>query len=273
MKTIVLVLALLCGNAATLNLAYAGLASSTVRESSEAILAKFGKGMAGRTVDEVAESTTKAVAMHGDEALPFLKKAGHTGFSVLNEAGEKAPDVLKLYARKGDGAIWLISDPKKLGIFLKHGDSAADALLKHPGIADDIISRYGNDGIGALNAVSREGGQRLGILAGDGLLFATPRSTELLPVIRRYGDEAMDFIWKNKGALAFASVLTKFLADPEAFISGVQKLLGETLIAPIINGTNWTLIILAILSVMFGPTIVRSMAKARFRTKPGFEKS
>ena len=203
----------------------AGPASSAVRETAEFIVSKFGRGAAGQSVEEVTAATAKAIATHGDSALPLLRKTGHAGFTALDQAGDKAPDVIKLFSRRGDEAIWVISEPKKLAIFIKHGDSAADALLKHPGIADGLIGRYGDNAVGALNTVTRQSAQRLSMAADDGLLSATARSPELLTVVRKYGDEAMDFIWKNKGSLAVASVLATFLADPQSYISGAKELM------------------------------------------------
>ena len=243
--------------------ASAGAASAAVRETAEFIIGKFGRGVAGQSIEEVTEATAKAVARHGDAALPLLRKSGHAGFTALEEAGAKAPDVIKLFVRRGDEAIWVISEPKKLAIFIKHGDSAADALLKHPGIADNLIGRFGDDAVGAMNAVSRQSAQRLSMVTDDGLLTATARSPELLPVVQKYGDEAMDFIWKNKGSLAIASVLTTFLSDPQAYITGTKELIIDPIAAPIAKGTNWTLIILGVLGVVFLPFIARSVVKAR----------
>lgn len=245
------------------NPALAGPARTAILEAAEFILTKFGKGAAGQTVEEVTEATAKVVAKYGDEALPLLRNSGHAGFIALKEAGESAPDVIKLYARKGDEAIWVISEPKKLAIFIKHGDSAADAILKHPGIADSLIGRYGDGAAGALNTVSRQSAQRLSMVADDGLLTATPRSKELLPVIRQYGDDAMDFIWKNKGSLAVAAVLGTFLADPQAYISGAKDLVVSPVVEPIARSTNWTIIIAGVLIVVFLPFIARSIMKAR----------
>lgn len=247
--------------------AVAGPAGTAIRETAEFILTKFGKGAAGQTVEEVTEAAAKVVAKHGDEALPLLRNSGHAGFTALKEAGENAPDVIKLYARKGDDAIWVISEPKKLAIFIKHGDSAADALLKHPGIADSLIGRYGDEAVGALNSVSRQSAQRLSMVADDGLLTATPRSKELLLVVRQYGDEAMDFIWKNKGSLAVVAVLGTFLADPQTYISGAKELVVSPLVEPIARSTNWTLIIAGGLLIVFLPFIARSIMKARTAMK------
>ena len=243
--------------------AVAGPVSTAIRDSAEYVMTKFGRGAAGQTVEELTDTTARAVTRYGDEVLPLVRTTGHQGFAALEQAGERAPEVIKLYARRGDEAVWVISEPKKLSIFLKHGDSAADALIKHPGLADDLIGRFGDDAADALNSASKQSAQRLGIVAEDGLLTATPRGPELLPVVRHYGDEAMDFIWKNKGALAVTTVLGTFLADPQSYISGAKQLIVDPVLAPIAQNTNWTWIIAGVLVVVFLPLIARSVVRAR----------
>ena len=101
----------------------------------------------------------------------------------------------------------------------------------------------------------------------DGLLNATPRSKELLSVIGRYGDDAMAFVWKNKGPLAVTAVLGTFLADPQTYISGAKELVISPVVEPIVRNTNWTLIIAGVLVVVFFPFIARSWLKARSTMK------
>jgi hypothetical protein len=236
----------------------AGLFTTPAREVGDAIFSKFGKGAAGSSADEITSAATNAIARHGKDAAPLLKNSGHAGFQALDIAGDKAPEVIKLYAKRGDEALWVISEPKRLAIFIKHGDSAADALIKHPGLADNLVERFGGDAATALTAISKPSAQRLAMVAEEGLLNASARNPELLPVIRLYGDSAMEFIWKNKGALAVASVLGTFLADPNAYISGVKELA-----VPVLSSINWTLIVAGILTVLFLPFIARVVVKTR----------
>lgn len=61
-------------------------------------------------------------------------------------------------------------------------------------------------------------------------------STRLFTVIKNVGDEAADFVWRNKGALAIAGTLIAFVNDPEPFITGARELGSETIeriVAPI----------------------------------------
>jgi hypothetical protein len=239
-------------------LASAGAVSTAADSVGTAIINKFGRGVAGATGQQVSEATERVVERYGAEALPLLKNAGHDGFRALSEAGEQAPKIIRLYASKGDEALWVISDTRRLALFLKHGDSAASALSKHPGIADSLIERFGDDAVAILQNGSRQSAQRFSMLAEDGLLTASARNSELLSVLRRYGDPAMDFIWKNKGALAVASVMTTFLLNPQAFISGATALL-----IPAVEEINWTLIISGLLAIGFLPKVLRAILGVR----------
>jgi hypothetical protein len=241
--------------------AVAGVTTTAIRETAELILKKFGKGAAGETAEQIASKTTKVLAKHGDESLVLLRRCGHAGFEALEQAGEQAPEVVKLFAKRGDDAAWIISEPRKLALFLKHGDTAADALLKHPGIADDLIEKYGVNASQALSRLSRAPSQQLSMMAADGTLDAMPQKNKLLAVVAKYGDRAMDFVWRNKGSLAVASVLATFLSEPETYISGARQLIADPVLKPIAEGTNWTAIILACLAVLFLPFIVFSITK------------
>ena len=50
---------------------------------------------------------------------------------------------------------------------------------------------------------------------------------ELLAVIERHGDRAMDFVWRHKGALTISTILATFLAEPEVFLGGGRELMSE----------------------------------------------
>ena len=78
----------------------------------------------------------------------------------------------------------------------------------------------------AMPRLTPRNARRLAILAEDGALARTGRWSELLAVVERHGDRAMDFVWRNKGALAVATALGTFLADPEAFLGGRRELIG-----------------------------------------------
>jgi len=228
--TLILTIFMTCVATAALS---AGPWSKPVRETAEWIFKQFGIGAAGETVEQIARRAARAAARHGDDVLPILRKTGHAGFAALKTAGRQVPDLIRLCTKKGDDALWLITDPDKLKLFLRYGDEAAEALIKHPHIADGLVTRFGDNAAAALTRLSRTNAQRLAISAQDGLLTQTSRSAELLPVIRKYGDQAMDFIWKNKGALTTLTLLSTFVRDPEPYISGGKDLVVEAAARPV----------------------------------------
>lgn len=73
--------------------AYASVAGNL----GQAIFSKFGKGVAGSSADDITIAATKAITLHGDDAVPLLRNAGHVGFEALERAGSNAPKVIKLY--------------------------------------------------------------------------------------------------------------------------------------------------------------------------------
>ncbi|MFM8402757.1 MAG: hypothetical protein ACKOAH_33435, partial [Pirellula sp.] len=51
---------------------------------------------------------------------------------------------------------------------------------------------------------------------------------DLLGVVGRYGDRAMDFIWRNKLTLAGGTALAAFVANPEPFLDGTRELVEKS---------------------------------------------
>lgn len=52
--------------------AVAGPVSTAIRDSAEYVMTKFGRGVAGQTVEEVTDTTARAITRHGDEVLPLV---------------------------------------------------------------------------------------------------------------------------------------------------------------------------------------------------------
>ena len=89
------------------------------------------------------------------------------------------------------------------------------------------------------------------MLQKDGVIKVGEQGDELLDVITRYGDKAMAFIWRNKGALTVTAVLGTFVADPEPYIDGTVKLAGAPLEAAAKN-TQWTVLGVVGIAVLGG---------------------
>ena len=150
--------------------------------------------------------------------------------------------------------------------FLRYGEDAAVAMVRHPGIAEKVVERAGEPAVRAMLAVNPQNGRRLAMLM-EGELGKAAKSKELLEVVAHYGDRGAAFVWNHKGALATGAALTAFVANPEVFISGakditkiagestvgVAKVAGEHVVAPVVGGVftavNWLIGVIAVVIV------------------------
>src|SRR5438067_1118112 len=123
---------------------FAGVASGAIRETTEIVMRKFGREVAEESTEAVSRRVAEAGAKFGEEGLEAIGKVGPRAFGRITiEAGEHAPEVVKLTAKYGDQAVWVVSKPRGLAVFLKHGEEAATAVMKHPGIAEGAVEKAG----------------------------------------------------------------------------------------------------------------------------------
>jgi hypothetical protein len=115
----------------------------------------------------------------------------------------------------------------------------------------------------------------------NGELAATGRAPELLGIVAKYGDPAMDFLWRHKGVLASSVALTAFIANPEPYISGakdITKVVAENAVRPLADvpqalareaagevarQTNWTVIFSVVVVAISGLAALRSWRRSR----------
>ena len=236
--------------------ATAGVKSKAGQETAEYLLKKFGVECGEETVETLTTKLGKYSVKYGDEAMDAIRKTGPRGFKLVEDAGDNAPEVVKLLNKHGSKGVHIAADPSKLALFAKHGDDAAKAMIKHPGVAEPLTEKFGRPAAKALQAVSSQNARRIAMMADDGSLTAAGQADELIIIVSKYGDKAAEFIWKNKGALAVVAVAAAFIADPQPFIDGTKDL-AEVAVKPIdsaakevgkgvAQGTNWTITIISI---------------------------
>lgn len=225
--------------------AIAGVPVKVVTETMEYLVKTYGDDVLREGAETVTEQVTKVAAKYGDEGLEAVRKVGPRGIKVIQEAGDNGLGAVKLINRYGDDAVWVISKQKGMAIFVKYGDDGAKALIKHKGIAEEVIEAHGTAGVRALNAVGTREARQIAMLQKDGLIKAGKQGDDLLDVVVRRGDKAMEFIWRNKGALAVTSVLATFIANPDAYIDGAMVLPREAA-----RNTNWTVVGIAGIGVL-----------------------
>lgn len=234
--------------------AQAGVTTQAAKAVAKKVLGKGGREVTSEAIESAAARMTSAAAKHGDDILPAVQKVGMRAIPLADDAGKHGPQVVKLMARYGDEAVWVVAKPNRLAMFVRYGDDAAQALMKHRTLAADLIEALHAPAAKALAKVGDRNARRLALMHKSGDLARIGRTDELLGVVGRYGDRAMEFIWNHKGKLATAAVLAAFLADPEPYINGVATL-ASTIAVPVVEGgkalgreiarsINWTRIFL-----------------------------
>jgi len=228
-------------------------------ELAESLIARFG-AKAGRSVSALAQRIESLAIRHGEETLIAVRKVGPSALGLIEAAGADGAKAVRVMALYGEqGAARVLSQPAAMRQYLRLGESAADVLVKHPGVAEALVEKGGMPAVRALENLTPQNGRRLAmVLEGD--LAQVGQHPELLEVIGKHGNAAMEFIWSNKGSLAVGAGLTAFVLHPEPFLSGVKdisKVVGESAIRPlaevpgvavkgIVESVNWTLVILIV---------------------------
>jgi hypothetical protein len=229
--------------------------SRAATEAAESLVERFG-AKAGRSVPVLAQRIETLATRYGDDAIVAIRRGGPEAVSLVESAGVDGGKALRVLATHGEeGASRVLGRPTAMKQFLRYGDDAATALVKHPGVAEPLVERGGAEAVGALGAINPRNGRRLAMVLEDELANSGQQK-EVLEVVAKYGDPAMEFIWNHKGSLAVGATLTAFVVAPEKFLNtaeGVTRTVADSVVKPIAEvpgeavkgvaaGTNWTVV-------------------------------
>ena len=230
--------------------------AAMARELVEFVTRRFSKEVAEEGSEVLTRKVESLLVKYGDEVAEAVRKVGPRSIQLLDDAAaEGAQQSARLLAKHGDDAIWVVGNQSRRSIASKLGDDAAEAMIKHGEIAEPVLEMAGKSGASALRNVSTKSGRQMKMMLDEGAFVKIGRTSELMSVVGKYGDNAMEFIWKNKGALLVGTALAAFLSNPEPFINGTKDLATvaanvaiEPLAKEIGSRTNWTVTIFALAS-------------------------
>jgi hypothetical protein len=258
--------------------------SEAAKDAAEYVLRRFGRQVVREGTEALARRIEVAAARHGNEVFEAVRKVGPRALPLVEEAGVHSRQAARIMAQHGEhGATWVVARPQAMKLVLQHGEEAAGVLVKHAGgIAEPVVERYGAKAVRALEATAPQGGRRLAMMMADGELAKIGRTEELLEVIGKYGDPAMNFVWRNKGSLAVGTTLAAFFASPDTFLNaaqGMTRTVAENAVKPlaevpgavvkegageVARHTNWTLVFL----VMIASVVLYVFARDWWRITP-----
>ena len=234
--------------------ARAGVTSKAVSETVEYVTKKFAKETAEEGLEVVTKKIEAFVAKYGDDGVEAVRKLGPNAIKAAAEAGEHSATAIKAMARFGDdGLVWIAQRPEGLKLAAKYGDDAAEVLVKHKEIAEPLVREGGEAAVRALKAVDPQNARLLARIGTDPATAALTRNPKLLDVIGKYGDKAVQYIWRNKGKLSVAAVLATFVANPEPYIDGLSDL-SQAAVAPVSGAmaesvrSSWSYLILLVVA-------------------------
>jgi hypothetical protein len=240
--------------------------AGAVDRAARAVAGRLARSTSGEGTEALAR---RLAARQGAEVIEAARRVGPGAIHVVEHAGAQANVAARLLARHGPAAARVVSRPRALALVARHGDDAARALVRHGRLAEPAIEELGRPAARALAVLSPRQARRLVEMAGSGDLARIGRTGELLRIVEEFGDRAMGFVWRHKGALAVGTVLAAFLADPGPFLGGAKGLAGAAsgtvaglsgqVAAESASGIAWTIVGLAAL-VSIGPI--------RWRLKP-----
>lgn len=223
------------------------------KELVESLGVRFSKEVAEEGAEILTRKVETFLVKYGDDGADALRKVGPYAIQLVDDAAADGVQATRWLAKFGDEATSVVRNETRRNLATKLGDEAAEAMIKHGEIAEPILELAGKPAANALRAVSEQNARRIGMMAKSGELEKIGRTSELMDTIGKYGDRGMDFVWKNKGALAVSGALVAFLANPEPFIDGTQELanvVAQSAIEPIAkevgNKTNWTVTIITL---------------------------
>ncbi len=149
------------------------------------------------------------------EALEFLLRrvgtvADDAGRLLVKEAQHTSSAIARLVTQYGDDAIvTLAKNPKRVQLVERLGDDAAEALLKHNSIAEEVLLRCPDYQVAnALSDISRRNGQLLDICASRANNLTNEQYKNLVLIVKEGGDDVAEKLCKMKPDM-LQSVLMK----------------------------------------------------------------
>jgi hypothetical protein len=225
---------------------------------------QFGREVSEIGTESLATKVESFLIKYGDDGAGALRKVGPRSIQLVEDAAAGGAMSAKLLAKYGDPAIWVVGNESRRSMAARLGEEAAEAMMKHGEIAEPILKVAERSAANALCAVSEQNGRRIAMMVEQGDFAKIARPTEVLDVVGKYGDKAMEFIWKNKGTLVLGSAVAAFLVDPEPFIDGSRQLAdvaAKAAIEPIAkeigSQTNWTITVIALMICFFAFMITK----------------
>lgn len=249
-------------------------------------LRKVGPGAMKIAGESGAQSTTaiRAISRFGDDGVQWIAKRP-AGLELAAKYGDDAAEVLvkhkeiaePIIREGGEAAVQVLktANVQEARLMAQIAEGAATkGLMKNPKAVAEVVRAGGEPAVRALGKVGVQDARLMSQIAEDATTKSLMQNPKVLDVIAKYGDNAVNYIWRNKGKLAVAAGLTAFLANPQPFIEGARDL-SIAAVNPLSEGAreaarsvNWTLIVLVTVLIVAGIAAWQLLLLQRGRPAP-----
>src|SRR6266702_1669213 len=83
--------------------------TALARKAADYVMRKFGKEAAEVGVETLTRKIEILAIKYGDDVFLAVRKVGPRTFRIVTEAGEHGAECVKLMARCGDEAVWVVA--------------------------------------------------------------------------------------------------------------------------------------------------------------------
>lgn len=213
--------------------------SAAARRLAREVVESFGR----EAVEAAEPRVVRLLEAYGEEAAVVLRRVGPPGLQAMERFGAPGVRILSRFGEDGVRVLAVEGDAA-VAALARYGDGAVQLMIRHPGVGQEALAAFGAPLL--RTPLETESLVALGRLAEP--IRNSGRSAELLSVVETYGDRACDFLWRNKGTIFAAAVLTSFLHDPKPYLDGVKQLAVEPAAQAARDAsarTNWTLVVIS----------------------------
>ncbi len=225
-----------------------------LRELVERVLRQGGREAGQTLIEQTTRRLNQQTSRHGDDVVRAFERVGESSLRIGESAGRHAPAAYRTMARHGPSGAAVARNSDQLALVSRYGDDAANALVRHPGMAESVIRQYGTEGARAVGNLSSRQARRLAHMVNQGSVPSGAQGARLMRVLSKYGDPAMDFVWRHKGALLVGGGLAVFLSDPGSVLGSDGPLgpggPGGVIVDSIARSINWSVILTPVLGFL-----------------------
>ena len=210
---IAVIACLLSGIIISPSYAIPGLGSAARKGFQEAIeytAKKFGINLADEGGKLFAREASEFIGRYGEDGIRALKGPGP---DIIQLSSRYGGEPVKLCAAHSADAVGYLAKnmDQALPVWRQFGKEGTELMLKHPGLANSLLKKFGQKGLQIGKTLSTSDLNRFLVLASKAA--GRKGKTALLDKTLKEGDKVIEFLWRHKWKIGAGATLYTLLKD------------------------------------------------------------